>query len=388
MPSASPFTLLVADGAARAGEVRTSRRTFKTPTFMAVGTLGSVKALTPEQVRQAGIEVTLGNTYHLLVRPGCKTVADLGGLHKFCGWDGPMLTDSGGFQVYSLAERVKTDDHGVTFANHIDGGSMELTPESSIDAQRLLGADIVMQFDDVPKLPSPRERIEEAMERSLCWAARCKRAFTGESAQGKPQLLFAIQQGGLDRDLRKRSIDGLANIDFDGYAIGGLSVGESKEELHVAMAEFAPMLPADRPRYVMGVGFPEDMLAAVAAGIDMMDCVVPTRSARHGLAFTSKGKIQLRNAKNALDNAPLDSACPCYTCKTFSRGYLRHLVMAGEILGFTLLTLHNLSYYSLLMAGARDAIIGGRFEKYRTAIVDAWKSEPAETDGSREGEPL
>lgn len=379
--SSKTFDVLAVDGAARAGVLRTPHGPAHTPTFMAVGTLGGVKALTPAQVRECGIEVVLGNTYHLLVRPGCDTVAALGGLHRFTAWDGPMLTDSGGFQIYSLAANVKTTDAGVEFSNHVDGGRLALTPESAVDAQRLLGADIIMQLDDVPQLPAAAARLQEATERSLRWAGRCKAAFKGGSAQGTPQMLFGIQQGGLDAALRRHSIDGLTAIGFDGYAIGGLSVGESKAEMHAALDAFAPMLPAETPRYVMGVGYPDDVLAAVAAGMDMMDCVVPTRSARHGLAFTSTGRVQLRNARHAQDDAPLDAACTCYTCRFFSRGYLRHMVMSDEILGHTLLTLHNLAYYATLMNDARRAILEGRLAAYRRQVEAGWgAAQDKETD--------
>lgn len=375
MPGISAYTLEATDGRARAGRIATAHGVFQTPCFMGVGTLGGIKGLTPDQVKATHTQVVLANTYHLIVRPGAQAVAELGGLHRFTGWNGPMLTDSGGYQVFSLAERVKTTEQGVEFANHVDGARTELTPESAMEAQRLLGADIIMQLDDVPKLPDGPGRIREAMQRSARWAARAKAAFTGESAQGHRQLLFGIQQGGLDAAMRRESIDALTQTGFDGYAIGGLSVGETKAEMHAAFAEFTPMLPVGTPRYVMGVGYPDDMLAAVGEGIDMMDCVVPTRSARHALAFTSTGKQHMRNAKHSRDAGPLDPACGCYTCKNFSRGYLRHLVMAEEMLGFVLLTLHNLAYYAALMAAARAAIVAGRFVTWRTETEARWLAE-------------
>jgi queuine tRNA-ribosyltransferase len=376
----SPITITATDGAARTGTVRTAHGTFETPAFMAVGTVGSVKAVTPEQVRAAGIGVVLGNTYHLMLRPGCETVAALGGLHRFTGFNCPMLTDSGGFQVFSLASRVKSTEGGVEFASHIDGAPLSLSPESSMEAQRLLGADIAMQFDDVPALPSSAERVHEACERSIRWAARSRAAHTGHAHQGHEQLLFGIQQGGLDATLRRRSIDALASQGFDGYAIGGLSVGEAPADMHAAFRAFAPMLPAERPRYIMGIGFPEDLLVAIASGADMFDCVLPTRCARHGLALTSRGRVLIKNAGFARDAGPLDPACSCYTCTTFSLGYLRHLMKSGELLGHTLLTIHNLAYYASLMQGARAAIREQRFAAWHVETAAGWKATPADAE--------
>lgn len=344
---------------------------------MAVGTHGSVKALLPSQVRDAGIGIVLANTYHMLVRPGQEVVRDLGGLHQMTGWDGPMLTDSGGFQVFSLASRVKTTEEGVTFASHVDGSPIAMTPESCMETQGMLGADIIMQLDDVPKLPATPARELESMERSLRWAARAREAFEarkGVSAQGHQQLLFGIQQGGLNDELRQRSINGLTSVGFDGYAVGGLSVGETKEEMHAAFHRYLPMLPTDRPRYVMGVGFPEDILEAVAAGVDMMDCVLPTRVARHGMALTSRGRVNLKNKKHERDLGPIDPECSCIACTNFSRGYLRHMVRQEEILGFTLITLHNLTYYMKLMKESRAAILAGEFSSYYERVHAGWNA--------------
>lgn len=368
----SLHTIEATCGAARAGVLRTSRGDVLTPTFMAVGTLGGVKAMTPAQVKATGTRIMLGNTYHLLLRPGTTTLAHLGGLHRFSGWDGPMLTDSGGFQVFSLAQRAKTTERGVTFASHLDGSQIELSPESSIEAQRQIGADICMAFDDVPALPSSAERNAEACERSMRWAARCKAAFRGESAQGAPQYLFGIQQGGLDAGLRRASTRALVEIGFDGYAVGGLSVGESNEELQVALGEYVPLLPVDKPRYVMGIGWPGDLLQAIASGADMFDCVLPTRNARHGLAFTSHGKVNVKASRNALDVGPLDPRCDCETCTSFSLGYLRHLQHSGEQLAATLLSIHNLHYYATLMRQARETIVSGTFPQWRAETESRW----------------
>ncbi|MCA8939123.1 MAG: tRNA guanosine(34) transglycosylase Tgt [Planctomycetes bacterium] len=368
----NPFTIEAQSDKARAGVFSTAHGDFATPTFMAVGTLGGVKMLTAPQVKECGIQVMLGNTYHLLVRPSPEVVAEVGGLHRFSAWQGPMLTDSGGFQVFSLASLGKTNEEGVTFANHVSGERMKMTPESSIEAQRLLGADIAMIFDDVPALPATPKRNEEAMERSLRWAARCKDQFTGVTEQGHRQALFGIQQGGLDASLRERSIKGLTEIGFDGYAIGGLSVGEAKEDMHRGFREFAPMLPPERIRYVMGIGYPEDILAAIEAGIDVMDCVLPTRSARHGLALTSLGKMQIKNAKYTRDSGPLDPSCACFTCASHSRAYLRHLIKSNESLGQILLSLHNLHYFAQLCAEARNAIVRGDFAAYAASVREGW----------------
>jgi len=373
---ASPWRAEALDGKARAGVLSTAHGEVQTPTFMAVGTHGSVKALLPYQVKEAGTGIVLANTYHMLVRPGPDIVADLGGLHQMTGWSGPMLTDSGGFQVFSLASRVKTKEDGVTFASHVDGAKISLTPESCMEVQGKLGADIIMQLDDVPELPATPEREIESMTRSLRWAKRARAAFearAGKSAQGHQQLLFGIQQGGLNAELRQQSIDGLKEVGFDGYAVGGLSVGETKPEMHKGMHDFAPMLPSDRPRYVMGVGFPEDILEAVAAGVDMMDCVLPTRVARHGLALTSRGRVNLKNQRHERDLSPIDPKCKCHACTNFSRGYLRHMVRQEEIVGNTLITLHNLTYYATLMREAREAIVEERFQAFYDETQEGWR---------------
>ncbi len=371
MPPPSPLTILHRDGAARCGTITTAHGEFPTPHFMAVGTTGGVKATPSKDVEACGIGVMLGNTYHLMIRPGAERVAELGGLHAFAGWHMPMLTDSGGFQVYSLAHRAKTTEDGVRFASHVDGAPVELSPEASMQTQRLLGADIVMAFDDVPALPATPERLKQATERSMRWALRCQDAFTGTSAQGHAQMLFGIQQGGLDSRMREYSTAELTNIGFAGYAVGGLSVGESSHELQTALGEYVPMLPEDRPRYVMGIGWPKDLLAAIAAGADMFDCVLPTRSARHGLGLTSLGRVILKNQQWARDTQPLDPLCDCYTCSNHSIGYLRHLFTTGEILGHTLLTIHNLRHYARLMELARAAIAAGRYTDWRADVESA-----------------
>jgi queuine tRNA-ribosyltransferase len=368
-----PFSITSTDGRARTGTLRTAHGEVETPTFMAVGTLGGVKAATVDQVRDAGISIVLGNTYHLLLRPSAQSVATMGGLHRMSGWTGPMLTDSGGFQVFSLAKLAKTDENGVSFASHIDGSKLHLSPESSMEAQRLLGADICMAFDDVPALPATPDRNREACERSMRWAERCKAAFTGTSAQGHAQLLFGIQQGGLDPALRAFSSQKLTEIGFPGYAIGGLSVGESPEELHHALDQFVQMLPDAAPRYVMGIGWPQDLLKAIACGADMFDCVLPTRCARHGLALTSRGRINVKASQWADDTGPLDPTCRCFTCATHCMGYVRHLHRAGEQLAATLLTIHNLSYYAALMHGARAAIRTGTFADWRSQTETGWQ---------------
>ncbi len=373
-PPAACFEVSAHDGAARVCRIHTDHGIFETPTFMAVGTLAGVKALTPEQLKDTRTAVMLSNAFHLMLRPGEETIDQLGGLHAFSGWQGPILTDSGGFQVYSLSPRMQVNDAGILFASHIDGRQIELNPEKSMRIQALLGADIIMQLDDVPKLPSSQARLEQAALRSIDWAARAKEVFSGQAEQGHRQLLFGIQQGGLDAQLRQRSINGLVEIGFDGYAVGGLSVGESQVEMHQAFQEFVPMLPQEKPRYIMGVGFPEDLLAAVASGADMMDCVLPTRCARHGLALTRRGRLQIKAARFTRDQGPLDQDCQCYTCKHFSRGYLRHLIKSNEILGFTLLSIHNLRYYADLMTGARKAIREKRFALYREQALAGFQS--------------
>ncbi|MCC6573596.1 MAG: tRNA guanosine(34) transglycosylase Tgt [Planctomycetes bacterium] len=358
------FEVSAADGAARAGTLHTDHGSANTPVFMAVGTQGTVKGCTPDQLMAAGTQVVLGNTYHLELRPGSETVNKLGGLHRFMGWNGPILTDSGGFQVFSLAENNKVTEDGCEFVSHLDGSRHMLSPERSMKIQNNLGSDIVMQLDDVPALPAPPGREEDTMRRSLRWAVRCKAALPEMSAQGKRQRLFGIVQGGLNPDLRQESARELAKLGLPGYAIGGLSVGETKQQMADILGLVTPLLPANKPRYLMGVGYPEDLIVAVGNGVDMFDCVLPTRSARHALAFTSRGRLRMRNARHAADNSPLDPQCACACCANFSRGYLRHLLMAGEMLGMTLLTLHNLAFYNRLTALMREAISTRRFAAF------------------------
>jgi queuine tRNA-ribosyltransferase len=369
MPTDFSFRLLATDGAARRGEIATPHGLVRTPAFMPVGTQATVKGLTPDEVRKTGAEILLGNTYHLMLRPGAERIAALGGLHKFMDWPGPILTDSGGFQVMSLSELRKIDGNGVTFRSHIDGAMVELSPERAIEIQTLLGADIVMQLDECIRLPNTRAELERAMQLSLAWAERCKRAF--ESAP-RSRALFGIVQGGDDHSLRGQSARALTDIGFDGYAIGGLAVGEPQAVMLEVVAETGPQLPADRPRYLMGVGMPGDLLAAVARGIDMFDCVLPTRNGRHGMAFTRFGPINLKNARHADDPRPLDEQCPHEAARRYSRAYLHHLMRANEMLGAILLSAINLAYYQELMAGMRNAIERGGFADFGAAVRAGW----------------
>jgi queuine tRNA-ribosyltransferase len=364
------FRLLKTDGAARRGEFVTPHGRVATPAFMPVGTQATVKGMTPEMVRDSGAEVLLGNTYHLMLRPGAERVAALGGLHTFMNWPGPILTDSGGFQVMSLSGLRKLSESGVTFRSHLDGALFDLTPERSIEIQLLLGADIVMQLDECLKLPATVPEMDRAMQLSLRWAERSKRAFN-EATPG--HALFGIVQGGDNMPLRQQSARGLIDIGFDGYAIGGLAVGEPQEVMLATVAEVAPALPVDRPRYLMGVGTPEDILEAVARGIDMFDCVLPTRNGRHGLAFSRFGPINLKNARHADDKRPLDAESDCPAARDYSRAYLHHLVKANEMLGAILLTKINLHYYQALVRGMREAIGAGRFEDFRQATKEGWE---------------
>jgi queuine tRNA-ribosyltransferase len=355
------FTLSATDGKARTGTIAMRRGEIRTPAFMPVGTAATVKAMKPEGVRATGADVLLGNTYHLMLRPGAERVARLGGLHKFMNWDRPILTDSGGYQVMSLSELRKITEEGVTFASHIDGSRHLLTPERSMEIQRLLGSDIVMAFDECPRADAPRDVIEKSMQMSMRWAARSRTGFDSGEEHAERSALFGIQQGALDECLRRTSAEALQEIGFDGYAIGGLAVGEGQEAMFATL-DFAPdMLPADRPRYLMGVGKPDDLVGAVERGVDMFDCVLPSRSGRNGQGFTWTGSVNLRNARHAEDPAPLDERCPCDACTKYSRAYLHHLTKSGEILGAMLLTEHNLTFYQSLMAGMRDAIGDGRF---------------------------
>ena len=364
------FRLLKTDGAARRGEILTPHGCVQTPAFMPVGTQGTVKGLTPDTVRDTGADIVLGNTYHLMLRPGAERIAALGGLHKFMNWPLPILTDSGGFQVMSLSDLRKIDERAVMFRSHLDGTMIELTPERAIEIQALLGADIAMQLDECLKLPATPEDIARAMKLSLRWAERSKRAF--ETFAANSHALFGIVQGGDDLSMRAESAGALTAMEFHGYAIGGLAVGEPQETMLKIVAETAPMLPAERPRYLMGVGTPHDLVEAVARGIDMFDCVLPTRNGRHGMAFTRYGAINLANARHAADSRPLDSESAHPVARTYSRAYLHHLTKANEILGAVLLSTINLAYYQTLMGGMRDAIAAGRFADFQAVAEAQW----------------
>jgi queuine tRNA-ribosyltransferase len=366
------FRLTAADSAARAGEMTTAHGVVRTPAFMPVGTQAAVKGVHHDDVRASGAEILLGNTYHLMLRPSAERIAALGGLHAFMRWPYPILTDSGGFQVMSLAPLRKITEEGVTFRSHIDGAMVELTPERAMEVQILLGSDIAMQLDECVKLPAERREIEGAMTLSLRWAERCKRAFGGAAAG---RALFGIVQGGDDQTLRQESARALTDIGFDGYAIGGLAVGEPQSVMLEIVAETVPVLPIERPRYLMGVGTPADLLEAVVRGIDMFDCVLPTRNGRHGLAFTRFGPINIKNAHHADDPRPLDAQSRCPAARDFSRAYLHHLFRGGETLGGMLLSLINLYYYQDLMAGARKAIAAGRVADYVAATKEQWNAK-------------
>ena len=355
------FELKATDGKARTGVINTPRGEIRTPAFMPVGTAATVKAMLPESVRATGADILLGNTYHLMLRPTAERIDRLGGLHKFMNWERPILTDSGGFQVMSLAGLRKLTERGVTFKSHIDGSKHELTPERSMEIQRLLGSDIVMCFDECPALPADRDRIAESMRLSMRWAERSREAFGDRPGHA----LFGIQQGGLEQDFRAESAEALTKIGFEGYAIGGLAVGEGQEAMFSCL-DFAPdMLPQDKPRYLMGVGKPDDIVGAVARGVDMMDCVLPSRSGRTGQAWTRRGQVNIKNARNADDPRPLDEACTCPACTSYSRAYLHHVFRAGEMISGMLLTWHNLQYFQDIMAGMRGAIAAGTFEAWQ-----------------------
>jgi queuine tRNA-ribosyltransferase len=372
MPPRFDFTIAATDGAARTGSIAMQRGEIRTPAFMPVGTAATVKAMKPEGVRGSGADILLGNTYHLMLRPGAERVARLGGLHQFMGWERPILTDSGGYQVMSLSELSKISEEGVSFKSHLDGSRHMLSPERSIEIQRLLGSDIVMQFDQLVASNAASAVQIEAMERSLRWARRSREEFDRGGEHAARAALFGIQQGVLDRDLRARSAEGLIEIGFDGYAVGGLAVGEGHDAM-LACLDFAPgQLPVDKPRYLMGVGKPDDIVEAVRRGIDMFDCVLPTRSGRTGQAFTLDGPINIRNAKFAEDREPLEPGCPCPTCTTYERAYVHHLVRSAEILGAMLMTEHNLWFYQRLMQGLRDAIGEGRLEGYAGAFLERY----------------
>lgn len=362
------FKVSGADGQARVGEIRNPRGVIRTPAFMPVGTAATVKAMYPDQVKALGADVVLGNTYHLMLRPGAERIAELGGLHGFMNWPYPILTDSGGFQVMSLAKLRKLDENGVTFQSHIDGRAYELTPERSMQIQGLLGSDIQMQFDECVKLPCSNEEAERAMLLSLRWAERSKKAFGGEPGRA----VFGIVQGGAVEKLRVDSAKALAAMDFHGHSIGGLAVGEPQDVMLAMIETVIPYLPAAKPRYLMGVGTPDDLLELVRRGIDMFDCVMPTRAGRHGLAYTRFGRINLRNAKHADDKSPLDPQSACPAARDYSRAYLHHLIKSQEILGMMLLTWANLAYYQDLMSGMRKAIRAEKFSDFYGEVKAGW----------------
>jgi len=358
------FTVHASDGAARLGELRFARGVVRTPAFMPVGTYGTVKAMTPGEVRATGADIILGNTFHLMLRPGTGVIGKHGGLHEFMQWPRPILTDSGGFQVWSLAERRTISERGVTFASPVDGSRVFMGPEESMAVQRALGSDVVMIFDECTPYPAEEDQARQSMELSLRWAERSKRAHEGNAS-----ALFGIVQGGMHEALRLASAGGLTGIGFDGYAIGGLSVGEPHEERDRVLEFTVPALPADRPRYLMGVGRPEDIIAGVLRGIDMFDCVMPTRNARNGYLFTSRGVLKIRNARYEDDLGPIDPDCDCETCSSYSRAYVKHLEKCNEILGMRLMTLHNLRFYQVLMQGLREAIGSGRLADFSAAFL-------------------
>ena len=370
------LTIKARDGAARAGVIATPRGEIRTPAFMPVGTAGTVKAMMPESVRETGADIILGNTYHLMLRPGAECIARLGGLHKFMGWERPILTDSGGFQVMSLAKLRKITEDGVRFQSHIDGAEFFLSPERAMEIQRLLGSDIQMVLDECPAYPATRSDIEKSLALTTCWAARAKAAFGEQPGR----TCFGIVQGGVFADLRRRSAEALIEIGFDGYAMGGLAVGEEQSKMFETLDAAVPHLPEDKPRYLMGVGKPDDIAGAVLRGIDMFDCVIPTRSGRNAQAFTREGTLNLRNARHAEDPAPLDAACACPACRQFSRAYLHHAVKASEIIAAMLLTWHNLTYYQDLMKSLREAIAGGRLRALVSQIAEVYaRPETAES---------
>ncbi|MBO6756637.1 MAG: tRNA guanosine(34) transglycosylase Tgt [Roseibium sp.] len=370
----APFTFQVtaADGNARRGRIATPHGAVETPAFMPVGTQATVKAMYPEQVRDLGSDVVLGNTYHLMLRPGAERVARLGGLHRFMNWPHTILTDSGGFQVMSLAQLRKLDEDGVRFQSHIDGQKHHLTPERSVEIQGLLGSDIQMQLDECIRLPASTDEIRRAMELSLRWAERSRTQFETMGGPAKGQALYGIVQGGDDPDLRLRSAEALSHMPFEGYSVGGLAVGEPQDVMLKMLEVTTPAMPADKPRYLMGVGTPDDLLESVARGIDQFDCVMPTRAGRHGLAYTRHGKVNLKNARHADDPRPLDAESECPATNTYSRAYLHHLVRAGEGLAAMLLTWNNLAYYQALMKGMRGAIEHGQFDDFRAETKAGW----------------
>ncbi len=362
------WTLEAEDGAARAGRLQTAHGPVATPVFMPVGTAGTVKAMTADQVRATGASIVLGNTYHLMLRPGAERVARFGGLHRFMDWPGPILTDSGGFQVMSLAALRTMDEDGVTFRSHLDGSQHRLSPEIATDIQHKLDATITMAFDECTRLPATLDDVRSSMERSMRWAARSRAAFVGRPGYAQ----FGIVQGGVDPELRRRSVDALLEIGFEGYAVGGLAVGEGQAAMFATLDVTVPPLPADRPRYLMGVGTPDDMVGSVQRGIDMFDCVLPTRAGRTARAYTRQGQLNLRNARHQDDERPLDPDCACTACTRHGRAYLHHLFRAGEILGPMLLTAHNIMYYQDLMRDLRDAICRGDLDDHAAALRHRW----------------
>ncbi len=367
------FQVLAGCGRARRGRLQTPHGVVDTPAFMPVGTAASVKGLTPEQIESTGTQILLSNTYHLMLRPGAEVVEQLGGLHRFMGWNGSILTDSGGYQVFSLADLRRIDDDGITFRSHLDGAQVRLDPESAVRVQNQLGADIAMLLDECPALPATPDALQGAVKRTVRWARRCKAAHARAD-----QAQYAIVQGGLDTDLRLRCLEALVEIGFDGYAVGGLSVGEKSAEMRAALDAVAHRFPHERPRYLMGVGTPLDIAHAVAAGIDQFDCVLPTRNGRKGYAYTWEGVVRLRNAAHRLSELPLDAACDCYCCRHFTRAYLRHLIAAGELLGGALVSLHNVHFYQSFMARVRGEIEAGTFDAWRGALSDRWESRARE----------
>jgi queuine tRNA-ribosyltransferase len=365
------FELLATDGAARRGRLTTAHGVVETPVFMPVGTQATVKGLTPAQLDEAGAQIILGNAYHLALRPGDELIAEQGGLHRFMDWHRPILTDSGGFQVYSLAQARRITDHAATFRSHIDGALFELTPERAVTIQENLGSDIAMCLDECPPADAPDEQMRAAVERTLVWAERCRAAH-----RRADQALFAIVQGGTNVELRARCAARLTELDFPGYALGGFSVGEAPAQMVAALAPSAQALPAGKPRYLMGVGRPADIVEAIACGIDLFDCVLPTRNGRNAQALTLDGPVKLRNAIHKRDSRPIEPGCPCYTCRRFSRAYLHHLFLAEEMLGPTLLSLHNVAFYCRLVAEARTAIEVGSYDELRRACLARWGGAP------------
>jgi queuine tRNA-ribosyltransferase len=386
---APPFTLLASDPttAARRGQLRLAHGTVETPVFMPVGTQGTVKTMTPHELEEVGAEIILANTYHLLLRPGPDQVQALGGLHRFMGWSRPILTDSGGYQVLSLAERVTLSDRGVRFRSHLDGATVDLDPERALDIQLALGSDVMMLLDVCPALPATPAVLESAVARTHAWALRSRDHLARVVSEGRsaPGLAFAIVQGGIDAALRRRAAEELVAVDFPGYALGGLMVGEAKAATFDMVGATTAALPADRPRYLMGVGAPDDLVRAVGLGVDMFDCVLPTRNARNGTVFTRRGKIVIKNAEWKGDPRPIDPDCGCYTCRHFSRAYVRHLFHAGEILGPRLATVHSLAFYLELMAEIRESIAAGRFASMSRAFLAQYAAGEAERQPAAEG---